>query len=400
MQIIPIIFVFICFAFAPYSMLIKTVVLAAPPFEAMNYLGYNWALWLIPLLFVKKIRNINEDVAIGEKDFEKMLSIVAFISTAATVLLIKNFPKIFAANIADLRLDAEWSATFYEFIGFQLCSVFPFTFFFWGLSLSIHNVAGWKRNLLLIGSFCEPLHVLFFYGRDGLIQWFLLAVLSLALFSPFFKVKINKRKLICLFVFWGVILALFFWIISVSRMKTRTTAEDVNSNAFWLLTVDYCIQIPKNFVAVYDVNNFFSYRPIAHVFPFIKRFSLPYDPIEASYLSEEYRSYFFVQYGYDKNVFSSFIGSLCGLFGKTTCSIISISACVFFSFLFSVSRKTIGYYYLVYFYCFSLLLNFFYLKYSMGIQPWIMVSISFAFFIYYNSKKDVSPQIKPLEPSK
>ena len=91
--------------------------------------------------------------------------------------------------------------------------VFALLFFF------VYSVMGGnkkRRLLLLIASFSEPIHVLAYVGRDGIVSWLFSFIFLYLLFKPFLAktVSIFIRKI---FIVIAVISLIPFALISVSR---------------------------------------------------------------------------------------------------------------------------------------------------------------------------------------
>lgn len=380
MQIIPIMFVVICFILAPLSQIINPIdPVVDNPERALLFLGFTWFLWLFPLLFISDWDDAEDVFGNTIKKPELLTHIVIITTCSASIILARYASNILETDIVLLRLEGIQKQSPLTSVGIHLCSFFPFALFLFMFYFFSKKTSFKVLLLLLFGSICEILHMVYFYGRDGFMEWIISGGLAFILFGKNrFKKKSSNKFLIVLFACVVILVILLTTIIS------NTRADNNKGEALKNLTFDYFVQIPKNFIAAYDINNQYTYRGMERAFPFLKLLNPDYDEVEVLFRKTEQTKIFLNTYGYSNNVFSSFIGDLCGYIGVQRTLISSFFICVIMSCVFRYSKKTIGYYYLCYFYCFSLILNFFYLRYSLSTQPWIMVCLSIMYFLLDN----------------
>lgn len=88
-------------------------------------------------------------------------------------------------------------------------------------------IGGCKKRcaLLLFSSISEPLHILSYVGRDGIVFWLFSFVFLFLFFRPFLQVK-NRKKISRFFVIIALVLMIPFLAISTSRFgETESGTE-------------------------------------------------------------------------------------------------------------------------------------------------------------------------------
>lgn len=78
--------------------------------------------------------------------------------------------------------------------------VFALLLFFIYASLGVDPK---RRKLLLLSSLSEPIHIMAFVGRDGVVFWLFSFVFFFLIFKPYLNksyIKVNKKKIILLFI--------------------------------------------------------------------------------------------------------------------------------------------------------------------------------------------------------
>lgn len=78
-----------------------------------------------------------------------------------------------------------------------------------------------RSTLLLIASLSEPVHILAFVGRDGIVFWIFTFLFCYAFFRPYLP-RVNSKKIIRSFVLIGMIMLVPFLLISVSRFGDKS----------------------------------------------------------------------------------------------------------------------------------------------------------------------------------
>lgn len=200
----------------------------------------EFILWV--LLFIAPFIIFNEQciqtVVLPSKHFLNLLStaiivlsfyaIVYYASTAGSVLVSDDIREIRNMISAGeeysegglLNTIASVSSSFY---------VFAIVLFF--VYIIIEGFRG-RAVLLLISSLSEPIHVLTFAGRDGIVFW----IFSFAFFWTFFYKFLpsaNSKKIKKVFIYLGIALAIPLMMISLSRFE-RTDEGTLYSLASYI----------------------------------------------------------------------------------------------------------------------------------------------------------------------
>ena len=137
---------------------------------------------------------------------------------------------IFAlGNLGDAR-NALYSGEMYVEVGLfnTIASVGASMYVFALLLFFVYSIIGnnkFKCILLLISSVSEPLHILSYVGRDGVVFWLFSFIFLFLLFRPFMQEDMSKRIL----KYFGIgtaILMLPFLAISVSRFDSTDAGTD------------------------------------------------------------------------------------------------------------------------------------------------------------------------------
>lgn len=97
--------------------------------------------------------------------------------------------------------------------------VFAILMFFVYSTIGGHTI---RRTLLLISSISQPLHILSYVGRDGVVFWIFTFVFTYLLFRPFLTDEIDK-KVKKVFLIGSASLLIPFILISLSRFSLSDT---------------------------------------------------------------------------------------------------------------------------------------------------------------------------------
>lgn len=136
-------------------------------------------------------------------------SIIFFIGSVKNIFLMASLAD--ARNAKELYFEAGINAT--------IASVAAANYVFAIVLFFINEIIGgskWKSLLLLLASLSEPIHVMSFVGRDGVVFWIFTFVFCYAFFRPYLPVY-KTKSLLRSFIVIGSILLIPFVLISVSR---------------------------------------------------------------------------------------------------------------------------------------------------------------------------------------
>lgn len=97
--------------------------------------------------------------------------------------------------------------------------VFAILMFFVYSAIGGHTI---RRTLLLVSSISQPLHILSYVGRDGVVFWIFTFVFTYLLFRPFLTDEIDK-KVKKIFLIGSASLLIPFILISLSRFSLSDT---------------------------------------------------------------------------------------------------------------------------------------------------------------------------------
>lgn len=178
-------------------------------------------LFLIPFRLFKE-SSINKLVLPNKTILDTFAIIVIALSFYSIIFFASSVRNIFMqANLADARnsMVAGEEMFFEAGIGATIASVSAANYVFAIVLFFIYEIIGGSklmRRLLLISSFSEPIHVLAFVGRDGIVFWIFTFVFCYFFFKPYLP-KQNTKKLIRAFIVIGIVLMIPFLLISLSR---------------------------------------------------------------------------------------------------------------------------------------------------------------------------------------
>ena len=194
------------------------------------YDSYYW--WpmlefdLFLLLFLLPFRQFNET-----RITELHLPSRAFLDVFSTIIILLSFFSIafFAGsvrnifslgNLGDARNSMVEGELYFESgTAATLASVAAANYVFAIVLFFIYMIIGGSRLrcvLLLLASFSEPIHVLAFVGRDGIVFWIFTFVFCYAFFRPYLQ-KTDQKKILRSFFSLGGLMIVPFFLISMSR---------------------------------------------------------------------------------------------------------------------------------------------------------------------------------------
>lgn len=149
-------------------------------------------------------------------------AIIYYVGSARYVLSMSDLSMARNAMVAGEETYIE--AGFMNTIASVSSSFYVFALLFFFIYTAIGGNET-RRFLLLISSFSEPLHILSFVGRDGIVFWIFSFVFLYSFFYRFLSKENNKiiRKS---FLYIVVIFAIPFFMISISRFGSSQTGVE------------------------------------------------------------------------------------------------------------------------------------------------------------------------------
>lgn len=178
-------------------------------------------LFLLPFRFFQE-GTIKRIVLPNKRVLDAFSLIIIIISFYSIAFFLNSVRGIFMmANLGDARNAMVAGEELYFEVGIQatIASVSAANYVFALVLFFIYEIIGgskWRRILLFISSFSEPLHILSFVGRDGIVFWLFTFIFCYAFFYPFLP-AIKTKKLLRSFIIVGVIMLIPFFLISLSR---------------------------------------------------------------------------------------------------------------------------------------------------------------------------------------
>ena len=175
------------------------------------------------LLFLLPFRLFKESsikkLILPSKSILNLFSIIIIISSFySIVFFIGSVKNIFLmASLADARNAKE--LYFEAGINATMASVAAANYVFALVLFFINEIIGgskWKSILLLLASLSEPIHIMSFVGRDGVVFWIFTFVFCYTFFRPYLP-DYKKKTLLRSFIVIGLILLVPFALISISR---------------------------------------------------------------------------------------------------------------------------------------------------------------------------------------
>ena len=240
--------------FSPSSFLLGLYALGALLAIPTLYFGYytepydnhywwpmaEFILWVV--LFIAPFILFNEksiqQVVLPSRKFLNLLSsAIIILSFFAIIYYVDTAGSILASgNIREIRNMISAGEEYSESGIFNTIASVSSSFYVFAIVLFFVYIIieGFKTRavLLLVSSLSEPIHVLTFAGRDGIVFW----IFSFAFFWTFFYKFIpstTSKKIKKVFIYMGVALAIPLMMISLSRFE-RTDEGTLYSMASYI----------------------------------------------------------------------------------------------------------------------------------------------------------------------
>lgn len=178
-------------------------------------------LFLLPFRLFKE-SSIDRIVLPNKGILDTFAIITIILSFYAILFFAGSVRNIFMmSNLADARNSmVSGDGLYFETgIGATIASVSAANYVFAIVLFFIYTIVGghkWMRRLLLISSFSEPIHILAFVGRDGVVFWIFTFVFCYFFFKPFLPRQESKKIKRAFFII-GLIFMFPFLLISLSR---------------------------------------------------------------------------------------------------------------------------------------------------------------------------------------
>lgn len=178
-------------------------------------------LFLLPFRMFKE-ESITKMVIPNKRVLDFFSTIVIILSFYSILFFFDSVRGIFAvADLSDARnaMVAGEESYFETGIYATVASVSAANYVFAIVLYFIYQIIGGSKLriiLLLVSSISEPIHVLAFVGRDGIVFWFFSFFFCYAFFRPYMP-SVNSKKIFRTFIIVGVIMLVPFLLISESR---------------------------------------------------------------------------------------------------------------------------------------------------------------------------------------
>ena len=185
---------------------------------AIIFLSYLLLL-LLPARWYKD-NAVSQIVLPNRLTLNVMASVIIILSFFAIIYFSRTVSNIFSMNLNDARTDLVFGETYVETgllntIASVSASLYVFALILFFIFLTIPS-SKLTRMLLLVSSLSEPVHILAYVGRDGIVFWIFSFVFLFFIFKDYI-VSENKSYLIRIFIIVGFVLIVPFMMITASR---------------------------------------------------------------------------------------------------------------------------------------------------------------------------------------
>lgn len=184
-------------------------------------------LFLLPFRFFRE-STIQKVVLPNRRILDLFSTIIIILSFYAIFFFASSVSNVFMmANLSDARNSMVAGEDLYFEAGIKatIASVSAANYVFAIVLFFIYEIIGGskiRKVLLLIASLSEPLHILSFVGRDGIVFWIFTFVFCYAFFKPYMQVS-NTKRLVRVFIVLGLVMLVPFLLISISRFGESET---------------------------------------------------------------------------------------------------------------------------------------------------------------------------------
>lgn len=149
-----------------------------------------------------------------------MATVIIVLSFYSLIYYSSTVSTIFTMDLGDARTDLYLGEEYVEAglmntIASVSASLYVFALLLFFIFLTIPS-SKFVRTLLLISSLSEPLHILAYVGRDGVVFWLFSFVFLYTIFRNYME-PASKSFLKKIFIVAGVILIIPFMLITISR---------------------------------------------------------------------------------------------------------------------------------------------------------------------------------------
>lgn len=215
----------ICSAFAIGDLYIDDY---TQPFDS-RYWGPMFFFLLTLIFFLLPARIFNEtkthSLVLPSKEFLDVFSTVLIVLSFFSIIFFSStVSMIFRGDLGELRNDLYAGNEYVEAgLANTIASVSSSLYVVAILLFFIYSALGGSKIrcfLLLVSSISEPMHVLAYVGRDGIVFWLFSFLFLYAFFKPFLSDKTNKT-ILKTFVMSSAALLIPFILISISRFAGK-----------------------------------------------------------------------------------------------------------------------------------------------------------------------------------
>lgn len=230
---------FVCSSSILIGIYLASAIFAIPTISIGEYkepllLSYWWpaVLFLGYLLFLLLPARVFQDNKVSQlilpnrKTLSIMATVIILLSLFSIFYYSRTVSGIFLMNLNDARTDIYLGEEFVEAgwvntIASVSASLYVFALLLFFIYCTIPS-SKFIRILLLLSSLSEPLHILAYVGRDGIVFWLFSFVFLFTIFRGYMEPK-TKSFLKKLFIIAAALLIIPFFLITMSRFGSEGT---------------------------------------------------------------------------------------------------------------------------------------------------------------------------------
>ena len=343
-------------------------------------------LFYLLLLFMPargfKENAVNQLVLPGRQALNVMASVIIVLSFYSLIYYSNTVLAIFSMNLGDARTDLYLGEEYVEAglmntIASVSASLYVFALLLFFIFLTIPSSI-FFRTLLLISSLSEPLHILAYVGRDGIVFWLFSFIFLYAIFRHYMEPG-TKRFLKKLFVGAAFVLVIPFILITLSRFGS----EGANRQRAFNSIINYWGQGYIQGTLFMGINN----QPCTHgsAFPLFFELTGISKPAATGMLQiGEWRSWFF----------GTIVTSLVYNFSHVGFWIVAILSFFLFSRIMKIRLGKLYFHQLIYYILYFQIMSqgvFYFKQYTRGGNLFILLTMLLVFFFWatFNSNSAI-----------
>ncbi len=359
----------------------KTPFLSIYWWPAMLFVAYLLLL-LLPARGYKD--NAVKQIVLPSRDIlNTMATIIIILSFFSIIYYSSTVSNIFTMNLNDARTDIYLGETYVE-AGLinTIASVSASLYVFALLLFFIFNTfpsSSLVRILLLISSLSEPLHILSFVGRDGIVFWLFSFVFLFSIFRTYIEPR-KKTFLKKIFIVSASALVVPFVMITISRF-----GEDGSNKGALNSVINYLGHGYVQGTLFMGIDN----KPCTYgsSFPLFYEITGISKPVSLGMTQiGEWRSW----------SFGTIVTSLMINFGYVGFWIVAITSLFFFKIIMRIKANKLQFYQLIYYILYFQIMSqgvFYFKQYTRGGNLFILLSLFLVLFFRFTYRSETKTQI-------